>query len=368
MSRIALYGATGYTGRLVASELQRKGAEIVLSGRNPGKLERLAAELGGEVAIRPASVDDPASLRALLDDCAAVANCAGPFGEIGEQVVAAAIATGTHYVDTTGEQLYIKRIFSAYGARARAAGVAVVPAVGFDFVPGDLIANLAARGMGELDELVIAYHVVGLIPTHGTMLSVLEVMRGGRVVYENGHGRVGPARLGLHSFDFPEPIGTAAVFDYPSSEVLTVPRHVETRKVTSLLSANLLGPKPVQAALPVMTTVGPILARTPAIGLMRAAVRRLPEGPTVEQRQSVPFTVVAQAFEGARIQQATVSGNDVYGITGTIVAEAAIRMADPRYDRSGVLAPAEAWDPASFLDALADRGVTYEVASEPVPA
>ena len=148
MSRIALYGATGYTGHLVASELQRRGADFVLSGRNPAKLERMAAELGGGIAVKPASVDDPASLLALLDDCAVVANCAGPFSEIGEQVVAAAIASGTHYVDTTGEQLYIKRIFDAYGARARAADVAVVPAIGFDFLPGDLIANMAARGHG----------------------------------------------------------------------------------------------------------------------------------------------------------------------------------------------------------------------------
>ena len=154
--------------------------------------------------------------------------------------------------------------------------------------------------------MTIAYHVVGMIPTHGTMLSVLETMRGGRVVHENGYGRIVPGRVGLHSFDFPDPIGAVTMIDYPSSEVLTVPRHVRARNVNSLLSANLLGPKPVQMAAPMMTTVGPLLARTPALKLMRAAIRRLPEGPTIKQRQSVTFTVVGTAIEGATIQQATV--------------------------------------------------------------
>lgn len=364
--RIVLYGATGYTGRLVAAELRRRGAEFVLSGRNPDKLERLADELGGDIAIKPASVDDPASLRALFEDCAVVANCAGPFSEIGEQVVAAAIASGAHYLDTTGEQLYVKRIFTAYGARARSAGVAVVPAIGFDFLPGDLIAHLAAAGMGELDELTIAYNVTGMIPTHGTMLSVVEALRGGRVIYENGYARIVPAKLGVHRFDFPEPIGSRPMADYPSSEVLTVPRHVRTRRVTSLLSANVLGPAAAAPAIPAITLVGSILARTPALALARAAVRRLPEGPTEEQRKQVQYTIVARAEAGAQTQEATVTGSDVYAITGVIVAEAAVRMAEPGYDRAGVLAPAEAYDPASFLDSLAPHGTTYTVELEAV--
>ena len=114
---IAVYGATGYTGRLVAAELRRRGAEIVLAGRNPAKLEILAEELGGEIAIQAASLDDPRRCSELLEPCAAVIACAGPFRLHGEPVLAAAVEARTHYLDTTGEQPFMRKVFEDYGRR-----------------------------------------------------------------------------------------------------------------------------------------------------------------------------------------------------------------------------------------------------------
>src|SRR5215216_4882904 len=141
---IAVYGATGFTGRLVAAELRRRGAQMVLSGRNPAKLEILAEEIGGGVETKAARLDDPATLRDLLGPCAAVISCAGPFRLHGEPVLAAAIETGTHYLDTTGEQPFMRTVFERYGDAAERAGVALVTAMGFDYVPGDMIASLTA--------------------------------------------------------------------------------------------------------------------------------------------------------------------------------------------------------------------------------
>src|SRR5262245_20356685 len=143
---IAVYGATGYTGKLVAAELRDAKADFVLSGRNRDKLLALAEELGGDVEVRPAALSEP-ELRRLLEGCAAVIDCAGPFTLHGEPVLKAAVDTGTHYVDTTGEQPYMKMAFDRYGPPAESAGVAVVPGMGFDYVPGDMIAALTAQGM-----------------------------------------------------------------------------------------------------------------------------------------------------------------------------------------------------------------------------
>ena len=110
--KIAVYGASGYTGRLVAAELHRRDIEIVLCGRDGGRLRRAAGEAGiTEAELRPAGVEDPPALINAFRDCDAVINCAGPFAFLGEPVVRAAISAGCHYVDTTGEQPYIKRIF-----------------------------------------------------------------------------------------------------------------------------------------------------------------------------------------------------------------------------------------------------------------
>src|ERR687898_973963 len=112
---IAVYGATGFTGRLVAAELRRRGAQMVLSGRNPAKLEILAEEIGGDVDTRPARLDDPATLRDLLEPCAAVISCAGPFRLHGEPVLAAAIEAGAHHPHPPRGQPFIRPVLERKG-------------------------------------------------------------------------------------------------------------------------------------------------------------------------------------------------------------------------------------------------------------
>ena len=184
---IAVYGATGFTGGLIARELCERGADFVLAGRDRAKLEALSGELGGG-PIAAASLEDPSALRELLEPCAAVIACAGPFTLHGEPLLGAAAETGTHYLDTTGEQVFIRLAFDRYGERAASRGAALVPGMGFDYFPGDMVAALVAAGMGPLEEIGIAYRVEGFSPTHGTALSALEIMRGGDVVWFDGGG------------------------------------------------------------------------------------------------------------------------------------------------------------------------------------
>ena len=131
----------------MAAELRRRGAEFVLAGRSAPKLEIVAEDVGG-AAFEAVGIDDEAGLRALLEPCAAVIACAGPFQLHGEPVLAAAADTATHYVDTTGEQPFMRKVFDDYGERFRDAGAAAVTAMGFDYVPGDMIASLTAAGLG----------------------------------------------------------------------------------------------------------------------------------------------------------------------------------------------------------------------------
>jgi short subunit dehydrogenase-like uncharacterized protein len=154
---IVVYGATGFTGALVAHESRRRGLETVLAGRGAEKLARLADELGGGVATRAVALDDDAGLRDLLADAAAVIACAGPFVEHGEPIARAAAETGTHYVDTTGEQPFMQLVRDRCDATARRSGAALVPAMGFDYAIGDLLAHLTAHGLEPLRELVLAY-------------------------------------------------------------------------------------------------------------------------------------------------------------------------------------------------------------------
>jgi len=360
---VAVYGATGYTGRLVAREAARRDLPLVLCGRDARKLHAVSDELDAKVQVHAAGVDDRDALRHALGDCAAVVNCAGPFTRLGEPVVRAAVETGTHYVDTTGEQPYMKRIADRYDDAARAAEVAVVPAVGFDYLPGDLLCRLVARDHEPLRELVVAYAVRGLAMTRGTLHSALLMMRGGDLAYEEGGWQpAGPGPMRA-AFTFPEPFGRQSMAKYPSGEIVTVPRHTRTRKVTSLITAATIAPVPALGpAVPVITPPLGVVMRTPVRALMDAAIDRLPEGPSEERRRGAHFVVVALAHgETGSAGRGLVRGADVYGLTAVCAVHAASLLAADGYDGAGVLSPATAFDPPAFLDFLGDHGLTYEL-------
>jgi short subunit dehydrogenase-like uncharacterized protein len=361
---VAIYGATGFTGGLIARELKQRGADFLIAGRDRLKLESLSEELGG-VPFAAVAADDPVGLREMLEPCSVLAACAGPFGLHGEPLVAAAVEAGTHYLDTTGEQGFMRMVFDRYGGKAAKKGVALVSGMGFDYAPGDLVAALTAEGMGPLDEVVVAYCVHGFTPTHGTALSGLEIMRGGDVVWADGDWRAAPRSADGGRWHFPDPIGEQRMLRYPAGEQITVPRHVETRRVRTLLNGMVVPPR----LMPIAAASSPLLGlamRTPLRRAMAALIRRLPAAPSERSRKAARFTVNCETRGKSGARRGTVRGGDVYGLTAACVAHAALLCADPAYERSGALAPAQAFDPASFLAALADFGVSTEV--EPLPA
>jgi short subunit dehydrogenase-like uncharacterized protein len=358
---VAVYGATGYTGRLVAAELDRRGADFVLAGRSAAKLDALAAELGGRPRTAAVSLDDRAALRELLEPCAVVIACAGPFTLHGEPVVAAAVEAGIHYLDTTGEQPFIQRVFQAYGPRAESAGCALVPAMGFDYVPGDMLAAVTAEGMGPLDEVTLAYSVRGFGATRGTMLSGMEMLKGGDVEYRDGAWRPASQSVGRGTWEFPAPVGRQRMVRYPAGEQITVPRHVETRNVRTMLSAKSALPGPAADAAPILMPPFQVALRTPLRRALGALVSRLPEGPDAEARRAARFMISCEARAGARRRRGTVTGADPYGLTAFGIAHAALLAAAPGYEGAGALAPSQAFDPHEFLEALAEFGVDHAV-------
>ena len=136
MSRIVLFGATGYTGELTARALVDRGEKPVLAARSRDKLERLADELDGGLEIAEADVSRPASVRALVERGDVLVSTVGPFARWGGPAVQAAIASGANYIDSTGEPEFIREVFERHGPGAEAAGCGLVTAFGYDWVPG----------------------------------------------------------------------------------------------------------------------------------------------------------------------------------------------------------------------------------------
>jgi short subunit dehydrogenase-like uncharacterized protein len=138
---VVLWGATGYTGSLVAEALAAgapSGLRWALGGRDAERLERLRAALGVDAGIVVADAHDPAALAALARSTRVVASTVGPYARHGTPLVAACVEAGTHYADLTGEVTWMRASIDAFHEAARASGAKIVHACGFDSVPSDL--------------------------------------------------------------------------------------------------------------------------------------------------------------------------------------------------------------------------------------
>jgi short subunit dehydrogenase-like uncharacterized protein len=343
--QIAIYGASGYQGRLVLAELAHRSIGMRLVGRSAMRLSEAATIVGVVGAEqRVAGIDDHDALVAAFHGCDAVINCAGPFTSFGPAVVRAAIAAGCHYVDTSGEQLYTKTVFDTFAGEAERAGVTVVPATNDGCVPGDLIAHLLAERVQPVEEITVSHFITGSAGfSRGSLRSALDTidaLKAGGLGYDDGDWRTGiPARH--TSVTLPGAEQPTAVVKCPLSEVVTIPRHVPVRHVESLVDAAV----GAQLGTPL----------TPQI------IDSLPEGPTEEDRRTQRFTYLIDAVgRDGRRARGIVQGRDTYGITAVIAAEAARRLvADGA--KPGVLAPAQAYDPTGFLAFLAPHGMSWTI-------
>jgi short subunit dehydrogenase-like uncharacterized protein len=338
--RIAVFGATGYTGRLVVAELVGRGVEVVALGRNAAKLETLPSAAVRQVA----NVTDREALADALDGCRAVINCIGSFAEYGERVVSAAIAAGVPYVDTSAEFPFLRRVYETHDAPARLAGVAVVPGMAFYSAPADFAASVAAQALGRAPEAVeVFYRLNGARPSRGTLRTNLRRIGEPCFVWDGGvpvRHRIGDdPRLA----SFGAPYGSASVARWPGGEVLTVPRHTGAPSVAVFLAM----PKVAAAVLRNPRSAG-ALQRTG-----RLLVRDRPGGPSDHSRARARFVIVAEAraAEGD-VVRCLVEGHDLYGVTAAASAEAAQRLGSVIDPPCGALAPAEVFDAAEFLDTL----------------
>src|SRR3954454_11513272 len=147
-SRIVVFGATGYTGRLVAERLAGQGERPVLAGRSEERLRELSESLGGLEWVKADAMRQN-SVFAAVRPGDVVISTVGPFAKWGEPAVRAAIAAGAIYLDSTGEPAFIRRVFEEFGLPAAREGAALMTAMGYDFVPGALAAALALRDAGD---------------------------------------------------------------------------------------------------------------------------------------------------------------------------------------------------------------------------
>jgi short subunit dehydrogenase-like uncharacterized protein len=361
---IVLFGATGYTGELTARAMVARGLRPVLAARNGARLAALASELGG-LETRIADVERPESVRALVEAGDVLVSTVGPFARWGEPAVRAAIAAGAHYLDSTGETPFIREVFERHGPDAAAAGSALLTAMGYDWVPGNLAGALALREAGTgATRVEIGYFMSGRATgdamSGGTRASAAGVMlepsfawRGGRLVTERGAARLrsfelnGRARQGV----------TAG-----SSEHFALPRlHPGLRDVDVYLGWFGPASRAVQGAGLATSLVTRVPGAKQALGaLVGRAVKGSTGGPDAAARAGTGSLIAAEAISprGDVLSRVRLEGVNGYDFTAAMLAWGAERAAAGGLCGTGALGPAEAFGLDELEAGVAEAGIS----------
>jgi short subunit dehydrogenase-like uncharacterized protein len=344
-----LFGATGYTGRLAAETLAAAGARPLLAGRDRARLEALAERLGG-LEVAEADTARPDSVRALVGQGDVLASTVGPYMIRGEPALRAAIEAGAAYLDIAGEPPFLHRVFEELGPAA-AGRCGLVPAFGYDFVPGNLAGALALAEAGAATRVVVGYFATGgggfssgtLASGAGMALEPGFAWRDGRLRPERTARRLRAFRVGGREW-----LGVS----YGGSEHWALPRVAPgLRQVEVYLGWFGRRSRIVQAASAVAAPV----ARLPgARSLARAAAgplaRRTGQGPDAAARARGRSLVVAEASDehGRPLARIHLRGPDPYTLTARLLAWGARRAASHGLAATGALGPVDAFG----LDAL----------------
>ncbi|MEA3247561.1 MAG: saccharopine dehydrogenase NADP-binding domain-containing protein, partial [Gemmatimonadota bacterium] len=285
---IVIYGATGFTGRLIVERAIARGLAPILAGRNAATTGALAA--GHRLPFRVAAIDDPGSLRALLRGAGLLVNAAGPFRMTAAPLMDACIAAGVHYTDITGEVVALEAAV-AKGPAAKRRRVMLLPAVGFDVLPSDCLAAQVHQRLPDATHLAIAFDAPyslsrgSMRTAAGQVADGVRLRRDGRLVSEQG--------ALFRRFDFGA--GTRQATAITFGDVTTAFATTGVPNITTYLCAHP----------PVLLSVAaaPITSWLTSSGAGREWVDDLlafiPEGPNARRRAAMSATIVAEVTNAA---------------------------------------------------------------------
>jgi short subunit dehydrogenase-like uncharacterized protein len=343
---IIVYGATGYTGRLVAEYLKDKtGLKWAMAGRSLSKLQEIRDEIGAaaDTPLIVANSDDPASLNAMCQRTKVVLTTVGPYQLYGNELVAACVANGTDYTDLCGEPAWMREKIDAHDEAAKASGARIVFSAGFDSIPFDL-------GVQYLQEQAVAEHGSPAPRVKGRMRKMAGGASGGTVasLTETLKAVAKKPSLALllkssfaltPGFEGPsQPSGLIPEYD-SATGTWTAPfvmAPINTKNVhrTNFLLGHPWGKDLVYDEM-VMTTIGDA-GKAMAEAMAKAnpfgdAKLKPGDGPTKEERENGFYDIlfIGEWPDGKKLVANVTGDRDPgYGSTSKMIAETAIALAE----------------------------------------
>lgn len=320
MSNWLLYGAYGYTGRLLAAEALARGHQPVLGGRDGKKLAALGRDLG--LPWQAFDLADPAQTAAHVADFDLVFHAAGPFVHTAVPMIEACLAGRTHYLDITGE-LGVLEATLGYDAHAREQGVVLISGAGFDIIPTDCLGAYVAAQLPSAVRLEIAIKALTNVSagTVNSMIEMLAALPGGQTSMVRRDGRLVPQALASGAAQVTFSDGRQErVYPIPWGDLATAETTTGIPNVTAYMALPLPG-----RAAGLSSWAGKLLRFGPLRSFAKALVSRTVSGPDEQTRQTARAYLWARASDNAGRQvEAWLETPEAYRFT----AEAGVRAVE----------------------------------------
>lgn len=271
-----LYGANGFTGKLIIKEALRLGLKPILSGRNREAIIGLAQQY--QLPYRLADLSDAYQLNKILEDVPVVLHAAGPFRFTAQPMIEACLKSKTHYVDITGE-IGVFQQAHQYDEAAKECGIMLLPGAGFDVVPTDCLALHLKNLLPDAHSLKLAFVTNGGGVSRGTAKSIVEKLGEPGAVRERGIIKAQPLGDKGKTIDF-GPLQKFAI-SAPLGDVFTAYYSTGIPNIECYTGIS----KKAYYFLKFQKLFNPLL-RTPAVRqFIRMQINKRPEGPNKEQRK-----------------------------------------------------------------------------------
>ncbi len=342
-----IYGATGYTGKLIAREAVSRGLKPILGGRNPDTVQALAREL--DLDWLWFDVDDRARMEQALARVHAVLSVAGPFSATARQLMNGCIMAQCHYLDVTGE-IDVFELAAGKHGDAGAAGVVLMPGVGFDVVPSDCIAAHTAARATSPQALRLAIKGLGG-PSRGTAKTGVEALGSGLSVRKDGtivKKRAGSLRRKFDLGAGPEDFVGVSWGDVSTAYHSTGIGDIE---------AYFPYAGPIKSMTRMARLAGPILKLRPVQNALKRQIDKMPAGPSEADRAAGGAEILAEVTDAdGTVWRSKLDTPNGYSLTAEAAVAATTRVLTGDVT-AGFQTPAKAFG-AGFVETLAGCTIT----------
>jgi len=301
-----IYGANGYTGRLIVKEAKNRGLKPILAGRNKSAIEEICTE--NDFECRIFDLDDKPVAKQALEGVAVVLHCAGPFSATSQPMIEACLQSSCHYLDITGE---ISVFANAYrqSDEARRADIVLMPGVGFDVVPTDCLAATLVKRLPSATAMVLAFESGGRM-SPGTAKTSVEGLAGGGCVRKDGKLKWVP--LAWKSREIPFAHGKRLALTIPWGDVFTA--YISTGVPD--IEVYMAAPPSTILRMKRLRMMRPLLAMHWVQNAMKRRIEKSIKGPGKEAREAAEMQLWGEVSSAdGRSVTATMTTPDGYDVT-----------------------------------------------------